>query len=78
MLLLVQSGDGELYNLLEDPRESDSRDQPGVARELDTQIAAWLGRETPTLATPPSLSQEQIDRLQSLGYLEGVPPESGD
>ncbi len=72
------SGDGELYNLIEDPHERDSRDEPGVARELDARIAAWLGRESPTPATPPALSREQIEKLQSLGYLEGVPPETSD
>ena len=72
------SGDGELYDLLEDPRESDSRDEPAVAPELDAQIAAWLGRESPALANPPALSQEQIERLQALGYLEGVAPETDD
>lgn len=70
--------DGELFSLRDDMREQAPLAEPARAAALDAAIAAWLGAETPAPAPPPELSQEQIERLQSLGYLEGVPPRSSD
>jgi arylsulfatase A-like enzyme len=71
---IVQPGGGELFFLPEDPHETAPREDPTVAAELDAQIDAWLAREAATPAPPPQLTREQIERLQSLGYLEGAQP----
>lgn len=65
----------ELFNLVADPLEGNNvADQhPGVVRDLDDRISAWLARQAPREAPdekdPPELTEEEIKRLKTLGYL---------
>ena len=68
----------QLFHLGNDPGEQSPADRPDAAAELDAALAVWLARDRPDIADPPTLSREQIEQPQSLGYLEGVPSEDSD
>jgi hypothetical protein len=64
----------ELFDLSEDPRERAPVQRPAVEQSLDALLADYRVRESVESAEPPTLSEEQLDGLRSLGYLEEVSP----
>ncbi|NBD94992.1 MAG: sulfatase-like hydrolase/transferase [Gammaproteobacteria bacterium] len=64
----------EFYNLAEDPREKNSLPGDAVppADELDAELGEyfdWFGSQD---YLPPELSDDVVERLKGVGYLQGV------
>ena len=65
----------ELFNRVADPLEENNvaEQHPEVARRLDDRISAWLAEQVPAKAPKepptPELSDQEIKRLKTLGYL---------
>lgn len=65
----------ELFNRVIDPLEENSvaEQHPEVVRRLDDRISTWLAEQiptkSPTESPTPQLSDQEIKRLKTLGYL---------
>lgn len=71
--LILRGGEPfELYHVADDPREERNRlgENPDEARELLGMYRDWVAR-TPVVETKPDeATDEMVDRLRSLGYVE--------
>ncbi|MBN1342091.1 MAG: sulfatase-like hydrolase/transferase [Phycisphaerae bacterium] len=74
---LAEDGRKELYNLSEDPCETDNRvmRDRAVADDLDRQLGQWLERRRAYTGDASSKGQRRLDddtrnRLRDLGYLQ--------
>lgn len=70
--LILGGPEPELYNIQEDPAELKNlyRDEPNHVAELRKVLANW-DKDTPKgSAEAADLSQEDVDALKSLGYVE--------
>ena len=69
----------EFYNLADDPLEKNPLpgDAVAAADELDTELGGyfeWFGSQD---YLPPELSDDVVDRLKGVGYLQGVESSGG-
>ncbi len=69
----IEAPEPELYNLTEDPGESDNLVdvEVGIADEMAAALAAIVGDEDVTAATGRAVDDESIAGLQALGYIAG-------
>lgn len=72
---LIASGDGsrELFNLSSDPREDHNLIQQGLpaAARLEAQLVEWRRSSSDRGNHSPGLAPEAMERLKSLGYVQG-------
>ena len=72
-ILDLQTSREELYDLSNDPGELSNliHEQPEIAAELrqTLQLAGETGRDTTAREEAPELTQEEIDKLEALGYV---------
>ncbi|MFH1680006.1 MAG: sulfatase-like hydrolase/transferase [Candidatus Eisenbacteria bacterium] len=67
---LVRGSRDELFDLANDPRETESRagSEPEIVRELGARIEARVAEEPAGYPAAPDLTMEQREMLESLGY----------
>ncbi len=63
---------GDLFHLERDPAELEPLVDDAVASDLDRRLDDYLTAEAAPGEAVPELSAEELERLQSLGYLQGV------
>ena len=66
---------GVLFHLVEDPLESTPRHESDVELRMDKLIEGYSAMKPYGRAEAPALSQEDLEKLQSLGYLMGAKPQ---
>ena len=74
----IWSSDGkcELYNIVEDPGESENiiGTMPGKAAELQSQLMDWYDQHSSTIQLTPSeqpdINPATVERLRALGYID--------
>ena len=66
---------GVIFNLAEDPLESKPRQEPELQSQMDQLIAGYYSMKAQGQARAPELSEEELEKLQSLGYLVGAKPQ---
>ncbi len=64
----------ELFHLERDPLEQQPVEESEVAANLDHRLDQYLASRPTAGEAAPEISSEELERLQSLGYLEGVKP----
>lgn len=66
-------GESELYQLADDPTETEPTESPTIAEGLDRGLDRYLAKAS-RRGMGPELSAQDLERLQSLGYLGDVEP----
>jgi arylsulfatase A-like enzyme len=72
LILGPEEGTRQLFDVARDPRERRdlAAEQPERAAELEERIAAWRAQHTRVEAAPDAISQEDLERLRALGYVQ--------
>jgi choline-sulfatase len=70
--LIVEGKRAELYNLADDPGELKdlAAENPAQVEQLRTSIDTWNQAVTPRQESTHTLTEEDVDALKSLGYVE--------
>jgi arylsulfatase A-like enzyme len=71
LIVDLDSGDAQLFDLREDPDERTdlSLDRPERARTLRALVDGWVGEDPAASSDPLDLTDEERQRLEALGYL---------
>ncbi len=67
-----RSRTGELFDLSQDSAESAAFEDETATERLDTELDRYLGWYSERQFETPSLSDEQLETLKGIGYLQGV------
>jgi arylsulfatase A-like enzyme len=60
----------EVYDLSGDPAEQQNLSSPGPASHVESHLMGWFQKGQNMEPARPNLSQEDIEQLRSLGYIE--------
>ena len=63
---------GTLFDLVRDPAESAPLEDESVAAQLDADLDEYLLWYDERQFDAPNLSEEQLEQLKGIGYLQGV------